>query len=119
MILQLWALLVKHLHDGESWLTTTHVSAKEINLLRKDHPKIHLIRNDETRNDLHIPNFIEKCSFWKGESGSSSQESPSLLWISGVHYRVHKIPPLVIILKNINTVPTLPLISLVYVNIIP
>jgi hypothetical protein len=92
--------------------------ANEINLLPKGCPKNNGIRNDKNRNVLHIINFMVKGSSWKAESGSSIQEICCLLWILGVHYDIQKIPTLNLILNKINPVHILPLLPLVYFNLI-
>jgi hypothetical protein len=62
------------------------------------------------RNSKHneLTNLMEKSPSWETASCATARELPSMLWNPQIHYPVHRSPPLVHILSQINPVHTTP-----------
>jgi hypothetical protein len=58
---------------------------------------------------------MEQSPFWEANSSSGNQEIPRILWKANVYYRIHKSPPPVAILSQIDPVHTrIPLLDYLF-----
>jgi hypothetical protein len=83
-----------------------------------------IFRYDSVRKLLDTPsytliNFTKQSTSWEADSRLICQEIPYLLWNAKVHYHVHKNPPMVPILSQMNLVHILtPYVFKVHFSII-
>ena len=57
-----------------------------------------------THAHTHKHNSIEQSPSWEANMFSASQQIPLILWGSKVHYRIHKSPPPIPVLSQMDPV---------------
>jgi hypothetical protein len=78
------------------------------------------LKNNNKKHYLNkLINSVEQSPSWEGNSHSACQDTASLLWNPKVRYHIHKIPPLILNLGQMNPIHTFPsCFSKIYFNII-
>ena len=65
-----------------------------------------LVFSKHVEDDYSLTHSTEKSPSWETNRFAASQEIPRILWNPSVHYRIHKCPPLVPILSQLDPVHT-------------
>ena len=73
-------------------------------LVLKHFNKLNIVRRILIHKVVLLTYSMEQSLSWKANRFSASQEIPCILWNPMIHYRIHKCPPPVPILSQINPV---------------